>query len=137
MRAGAPRQLQEASRGIANELAQGRAVAAFPPELAGLYRPSVQGYMMSWLPLDPAAELSRVAAPVLIVQGTTDLQVDVTDPRLLAAAQPRARLRLIEGMNHVLRTAPADPIANLRTYSQAEQPLAAELVPAIADFIGP
>ena len=34
-----------------------------------------------------------------------------------------ARLRLIEGMNHVLRSAPADRAANLRTYATPDLPL--------------
>ena len=55
--------------------------------------------------VDPAAELAKVKAPVLIVQGDNDLQVKVEDARLLAAAQPRAQLLIVKGMNHMLKIA--------------------------------
>ena len=93
-------------------LEAGRTVADAPPALAALFRPSVQPYMISWLPLDPAALLAAYDGPVLIGQGTTDLQVSVPDAQGLAAADPRATLKLWDGVNHVLKTAPptAPPI---------------------------
>ena len=90
-----PMSLQDASRRIVIALEAGQTVTDVPPELAPLFRPSVQPYLSSWLPLDPAAELARVQAPVLIVQGTTDLQVTVADARRLAGARPEAPERVI------------------------------------------
>jgi uncharacterized protein len=104
--AGVPERLQEASGQIITTLEEGRTVSDVPTALASLFRPSVQPYLISWLPLDPSAELAKVHVPVLIVQGTTDLQVTVGDARRLAAARPGASLTLIEGMNHVLKQAP-------------------------------
>jgi hypothetical protein len=42
--------------------------------------------------------------------GTTDLQISVDDAKRLAAAKKSAKLRLIDGMNHVLKhaTLPAE-----------------------------
>lgn len=132
---GAPAALQDASRRIAADLEQGKQVLDVPVELSPLYRPSVQNYLMSWLPLDPAIELARVDGRVLIVQGTTDLQIGVEDARRLAAVRPGAQLVLIEGMNHVLKNAPAERVTNLLTYRAPETPLAPSLVPAIAAFL--
>jgi len=84
---------------------------------------------------DPAAELKKLSIPVLIIQGTTDIQVSVEDAKLLSAAKPDAKLLIIDGMNHILRTAPADREANLATYNNAELPLADGFVKGIADFI--
>jgi pimeloyl-ACP methyl ester carboxylesterase len=106
-----------------------------PPELGALYRQSVQNYIISWFARDPAAELAKVSAPVLIVQGTSDLQVLVADADRLAAARPGVRPVLIEGMNHVLKLAPAERAANLATYVAPGLPLAPPLVPAIAAFV--
>ncbi|RJF80847.1 alpha/beta fold hydrolase [Oleomonas cavernae] len=128
--------LQAASKHITDELVQGRHVADVPPDLAALYRPSVQDYLISWLPLDPAAELARTDVPVLIVQGTIDIQISVADARLLQAARPDAKLVLIEGMNHVLKRAPANRFLNRQTYAIPLLPLADGLLPAITDFIG-
>jgi pimeloyl-ACP methyl ester carboxylesterase len=133
--AGVPQSLQAESKRISDSLLQAKAVADVPPELAALYRPNVQNYLMSWLPLDPAAELGRVSRPVLIVQGTTDLQITAADAQKLAAARSGAKLVLIEGMNHVLKDAPSERRANLLTYVTPDLPLAPALVPAVADFI--
>jgi pimeloyl-ACP methyl ester carboxylesterase len=105
--------------------------------LGPLFRPSVQPYLISWFRYDPAVEIAKVNAPVLILQGTTDIQISVDDANRLKAARPDATLTLIEGMNHVLRLAPADRAANIATYSQPDLPLAPGLVDAIAAFIGP
>ncbi|WP_421732012.1 serine aminopeptidase domain-containing protein [Brevundimonas sp.] len=87
------------------ELEAGRTVADAPPALAALLRPSVQPYLISWLPLDPAALIAAYDGPVFIGQGTTDLQVSVTDapgpgrrrpqgdPETLGRRQPRPENR--------------------------------------------
>ena len=133
--AGVPQGLQTESGRIAERLRSGQPVADVPNDLLSLYRPSVQNYLMSWLALDPAAELARVRGAVLILQGTTDLQILPDDARRLASARPDAKLVFIDGMNHVLKEAPLDRRANLNTYIKSDLPLAPELLPAIADFI--
>jgi pimeloyl-ACP methyl ester carboxylesterase len=133
--AGVPQTLQQTSESIANSLLKGQAVPDVPAGLAPLYRPSVQNYLMSWLPIDPAKELSSIDCPILIIQGTTDLQIAVTDAQRLAAAKPGSQLRLIEGMNHVMKDAPTERAPNLATYAMPERPLAPKLLPTIADFI--
>ena len=68
------------------------------PALAVVFRSSVQPYVISWFHYDPAREIARLKMPVLILQGTTDIQVSVGDAELLAKANPAAKLVLIEGM---------------------------------------
>lgn len=118
-----------------DSLVAGMPVATPPPELLALFRPSVQPYLMSWLPLDPAKELAKLTVPVLIVQGSTDLQIGESDARALAAAKPDAKLVIIPGMNHVLKTAPADRAANVATYHDPSLPLAPGLIDAVAGFV--
>lgn len=132
---GVPDQLQAASKRIAESLRKGQPVADVPTELLALYRPSVQNYLMSWLPLDPAAELAKTRGPALIVQGTTDVQILPQDAQRLAAARPGMKLVLIDGMNHVLKEAPAERRASLATYIRPDLPLAPELLPAVVEFI--
>lgn len=113
-------------------LLRGETVEDTPPMLAALFRPSVQPYLISWLPHDPAEIVSGMEVPVLIVQGTADMQVSEADARRLAASNPRARLVLIEGMNHVLKVpATEDP---RRGYTQPELPISSELVEVLAGF---
>jgi pimeloyl-ACP methyl ester carboxylesterase len=127
--------LPDAFRAL-DELQAGRHVdvSALHPALQQLFAPAVQDYLISVLNLDPVEAVRRANKQTLIVQGTTDLQVTVADARLLNAA-PKTRMRLIEGMNHVLKKAPIDREANLATYSDPALPLAPRLVRRIEDFI--
>lgn len=117
------------------ELEAGRTVEDTPPMLAALLRPSVQPYLISWLQLDPAALIAAWEGPVMIGQGTTDIQTTDADARALAAGQPNAKLVLWEGVNHVLKVAPAARTANLATYSDPSLPLAPGVVDDIVGFI--
>jgi pimeloyl-ACP methyl ester carboxylesterase len=117
------------------EMEQGHTVSDTPPELAALFRPSVQPFLISMLAQDPAALIAAYDGPVLIAQGTTDLQVTLADAQALSAAQPHATLTTFEGVNHLLKIAPLDRAANLATYRDATLPLAPGVVDAVANFI--
>ncbi|MGH7028161.1 alpha/beta hydrolase [Brevundimonas sp.] len=117
------------------ELEAGRTVANPPASLAALFRPSVQPYLISWLALDPTKLAAAYDGPIFVGQGTTDLQVSVADAEAIKAAQPRADLVVWDGVNHVLKVAPADRAANVATYMDPALPLAPGLVEAVADFI--
>lgn len=125
----------EQSMPILNELVKGNTVENVPQMLFSLFRPSVQPYMISWFKYDPQVELRKLRKPVLIVQGTTDIQVHVEDAKKLEAAKPDAKMVLIEGMNHVLKNAEADRMKNFQTYNQADLPLNENLVKAIVSFV--
>jgi uncharacterized protein len=128
------RDLQEKSDKIIDELVAGRTVADPPKELAGLFRPSVQPFLISELKLDPPQEMARLDMPVLIVQGTTDLQTKVEDAKVLAAAKKDAKLIIIEGMNHMLRKA-STQAEQLQTYVDPSLPLAPRLSEEIGTFL--
>ena len=79
--------------------------------------------------------LAAYDGPVFIGQGTTDIQVGVIDAQALAAADPDATLKLWDGVNHVLKTAPADRAGNLATYADPDLPLAPGVTQDVAAFI--
>jgi uncharacterized protein len=118
-----------------DSLKQGLSLTYVHPNLMAFFRPSVQEYMKSWLRYDPAAEIKKLTVPVLLVQGTTDLQVKVKEANLLATARPDARLAVFENMNHILKEAGEDPKTNLETYKDPSLPLKAGLAETIIDFI--
>ena len=121
---------------ILKDLDSGKPVSDVPPYLLSLFRPSVQPYMMSWLPLDPAALLAKTMLPVLLIlQGDRDLQVSIEDAKLLATADPQAKLVVLPGVNHVLKVAPIDRAANIATYADPTLPLSPGMVDAVADFV--
>lgn len=71
---------------------------------------------------------------MLIVQGTTDLQISVDDAKRLAAAKKDAKLRLIAGMNHVLKHA-TWPTEQQAAYTDPSLPIKAQAVEEIASFL--
>lgn len=117
------------------ELEAGRLVPDAPATLAALFRPSVQPYLISWLALDPAELAAGYDGPMMIGQGSTDIQTTVIDARALAAARPNAHLVVWDGVNHLLKLAPADRAANAATYGNPDLPLAPGVVDDIAGFI--
>lgn len=120
---------------LLDSLSAGRTVADTPPELAALFRPSVQPYLISWFRYDPAAELRKLPYATLVVQGTNDVQVSMKDATLLAAAHG-ARLLTIDGMTHVLKIGPADAATQFTSvYTDASIPLPSQLVSAIATYV--
>jgi pimeloyl-ACP methyl ester carboxylesterase len=129
-----PTMMAGAARGL-DELVAGRLADSTPPGLESIFRRSVQPYLISWFRYDPAKEIAALTIPVLIAQGTTDLQVTVADARLLAAANPRARLLLVDGMNHVLKLASGDRTAQMRSYGDPALPVAPLLIAAIVDMV--
>ena len=62
-------------------------------------------------------------------------EVSEADARLLASADPRAKLVIVDGMNHVLKLVPSDMAQQLKSYSDPSLPVAPELVSAIASFV--
>ncbi|MFN3669209.1 MAG: alpha/beta hydrolase [Brevundimonas sp.] len=117
------------------ELEAGRTVADTPPALAALFRPSIQPYLISWFALDPAALAARYEGPVMVGSGTTDIQTRVIEAETLAAARPGVHLVLWDGVNHVLKVAPADRAGNIAVYGDPALPLAPGVVDDVAAFI--
>lgn len=126
--------LKKQSAYILDELVAGRTVADTPKALAALFRPSVQPYLISWFAYDPAKEIAGLDMPVLLVQGTTDLQITMDDARHLAAAKKDARLVVIDDMNHVLRRA-RTPDEQRKAYFERTQPLIPGLLEEVTAFL--
>ena len=129
-----PDLLAVANRAL-DKLVAGSLVDSVPRQLLALYRPSVQPYLISWLSIDPQAEVAKLKIPVLITQGTLDAQVPESDAKLLAAAQPKAKLLIVEGMNHVMKRAAADQASQVKSYSDPTIPIPPELIDGISAFV--
>lgn len=129
-----PAALLEENERILQSLESGKTVGAVPPQLAALYRPSVQPYLISWMRYDPAAEFAKLKSPTLVLQGTTDLQVSAADARRLVAAKP-SRFALIDGMNHVLKLVEGDLAQQLPSYGNPDLPVAPRLIEELTAFV--
>jgi pimeloyl-ACP methyl ester carboxylesterase len=105
------------------------------PGLESFFHPSVQPYLHSWMLYNPSQEIARLTIPVLIVQGTNDIQVDAANGGQLKNADPKAQLKLITGMSHILKEAPADRQGNIATYTNPDLPLHPQLIASLVQFI--
>jgi pimeloyl-ACP methyl ester carboxylesterase len=116
-------------------LRRGRFDKKVDPQIYAIARPSIQLFLMSWCRFDPQKEIKKLKIPVLIVQGTTDVQVNVSNAEKLKKGASKATLTIIPGMNHILKEAPEDRQQNLATYNKPDLPLKPEFVTSVVDFI--
>lgn len=127
-------QIRQQADKILEELTAGRQVQDVPGDLMFLFRPSVQPYLISWLAVSPAEEIAALDIPVLIVQGTTDLQVSVADADALASSKKDAERLILEGMSHALKQANS-PLEQQAAYTDPSLPLSPLLADGIATFL--
>ena len=125
--------LDQKAEAVVAQLEQGKTVPDPPPELAALFRPSVQPFVISYMKYDPAQELAKLSVPVTIVQGTADVQVTMDDANALKRGAPSAKLVVVTGMNHVLKHAPdtSSQAAVVAGYDNPSLPVEPQVVDAI------
>ncbi|XXX79468.1 alpha/beta fold hydrolase [Sorangium sp. So ce134] len=135
--AGLPDEDRDRAYEILGRLEAGELVEDVPQTelFLSLFRPSVQPYIISWMKHDPAIELKAVTAPVLLLQGTTDIQVPVQDAERLAGARPDAELVLIEGMSHTLKDATLSKASQQAAYTDPSLPVAPRLLEELGAFV--
>ena len=102
--------------------------------LASIFRESVQPYMISWIKYNPQEEIKKLNIPILIINGTKDIQVSENEVKLLHEANPKSELKIIEKMNHVFKEINADE-ENLKSYSNPNLPIMNELSETINSFV--
>lgn len=124
------------AKSIFTKLKQGKLEPNVPKELASIFRLSVQPYMISWMKFNPAEEIKKVKIPILIIQGTTDIQVTVNEAKNLSEAKPDATLLMIDNMNHTLKSCSSfNQNDQNPTYTNPKLVLHPKLIPAIENFI--
>lgn len=118
-------------------LKKGQLIDSVPTGFYQMFlRKSVQPYLVSWMKYYPAEEIAKVKIPVLIIQGTTDVQVDTAQAYALAAAKRGSKLVIIDGMNHVMKDLPSRDLAdNQLSYVDPGFLLSRKITPAISSFI--
>lgn len=131
-----PEKLQAESKQILAELEAGRTVKDPPAELAALFRPSVQPYLISWLSRDPATALAELNSPVLLIDGTTDIQISLADGDRLVKTKPGVKRVTLKKMNHVLKeVSSTNQLLQTVSYIDPIRPLHPKLVSTIATFL--
>ncbi|MHA7100769.1 hypothetical protein BXY85_4009 [Roseivirga pacifica] len=128
-----PKLLEEANTILAS-LKSGEQVQEVSPFLQSVFRPSIQPFMISWMKYEPTKEISKLNMPILVINGSTDLQVNVEDAQRLQISNPKAKLVIVDGMNHVLKDSSAKPMENNATYSNPDLPLNTKFRKSVCDF---
>ena len=104
------------------------------PALRGLFAEPVQGFLISLFAVDPATLAQEAGQRTLVLQGSTDLQTSQEDAALLAAAVGVEPV-ILDGVNHILKLAPADRAQNFATYNDPDMPVAVSVIDAIDEFV--
>ena len=79
--------------------------------------------------------IANCSFPILIINGTKDLQVSVAEAELLNEAAENSELKLIDKMNHVLFIIEGDDQENAKSYNDHAGKVSEELINDIILFI--
>jgi hypothetical protein len=127
--------LKEETSRVLTELKKGKLVTDYNPMLASLFNKTVQPFLISWIQYNPQNEIKKLEIPILIIQGTKDIQVKIKDAELLHKGNPKSKLELIENMNHIFKEINGAINENMKSYSNPNLPVMPELISEITSFI--
>lgn len=125
----------EDTKRVFSVLAEGKTTEDFPPALISIFNLNIQAFMSNWMSYDPAKEISKLDMPILLINGTKDLQVVEAEAELLKAANTNAQLEIIKDMNHILVPIAGDDLENSKSYNESYRTLSEELIEKIVTFI--
>ncbi|SEW50054.1 alpha/beta fold hydrolase [Chitinophaga arvensicola] len=115
---------------ILTALRNGNDPANVPAALNTLFNPSLYAFWKSTFRFDPCTLMKTVTMPVLILNGTADMQVPPAQATLLQHCKPDAQLILIPGMSHAGKNEAET------TYPDGKPlPISPALITPIANFI--
>lgn len=120
---------------VLDSLKQGLLVKNVSPMLLSIFRPSVQPYLINWMRYNPQTEIKKLNLPILLINGTKDIQVPVTDAELLHQSNPISTLKIIENMNHIFKEIKGDIQENRQSYTNPNLPIMPNLVKIIVEFV--
>lgn len=104
------------------------------PQLAHIFPKQNISFLQSWMQYDPSIEIQKLKVPILIVNGTKDVQVSTFDAEKLHEANPASELVIIENMNHVLKHIDKDE-DNQKSYFSPDYSLSEQLIDSLTEFI--
>ncbi|AEH01687.1 alpha/beta hydrolase [Lacinutrix sp. 5H-3-7-4] len=130
----APMFIEDTKR-IFGVLAEGKTTTNFPPALASIFNLDVQPFIANWMSYKPQEEIKKLEMPILIINGTKDLQVSEAEAKLLNDAAKASTLEIIENMNHIMVPITGGDLENSKSYNETARALSPELIETITAFI--
>ena len=122
-------------KAVLDSLRKGKLTDNVDPAIYYIAGPAKQNFLMSWCRLAPLKGMKGMKIPTMIIQGTTDLAIPLSNGQKLRKAKSDAVYLEVQGMNHIFKDAPADTDKNIATYTKDDVPLSAALVPGIVAFV--
>ena len=120
---------------VIDSLKRGQTVDKVPPLAYFQFNPSTQPFLISLFSYNPKKEMYKLDIPTLVVQGTNDLQANISDARRLFSAAKKGGIVEIQDMNHVLKVVPRDLGENIKSYNKPDLEISHELVESVSKFI--
>lgn len=127
--------LGEETQPVVEQLKQGKAVTDFPAALVSVFNKDIQPFMINWMQYNPTEIIKELDIPILLINGTKDLQVSEAEAKLLKTANEKAILTIIENMNHVLFEIKGDDLENSKSYNESFRAISPQLITNIIKFI--
>ena len=128
--------LGEETQPAVEQLKQGKTVTDYPSALASVFSADIQPFMINWMKYSPTEIIKELEIPILLINGTKDLQVSESEAKLLKEANKKSTLIIIENMNHVLFEIKGGDLENSKSYNESFRPISPKLISSIIDFIG-
>lgn len=116
-------------------LKKGKTTSDYPQALASMFAEDIQPFISNWMSYNPQEEIKKLDMPILIINGTKDLQVSEAEAKLLHDAVPKSTLTIIEKMNHVLVPIEGGNLENSKSYNETFRKLSPEVIESIVSFI--
>ncbi len=135
-------QIQKTAPGLSEDaqktfdiLKKGETTTEYHPALASIFNIDTQPFITNWMSYNPQELIKAIDIPILLVNGTKDLQVSVEEANMLKEANNNAQLEIIENMNHVLFIIEGDDLENSKSYNESYREIAPQLISSISGFI--
>ena len=126
---------KEDTKRVLEVLKNGETTTDFPPALASMFNLEIQPFMSNWMQYKPHELIENLEIPVLIINGTKDLQVSTKEAQLLKEHKTDAELVIIENMNHLLFEINGDDLVNTKSYNELQHQIVPEVITSIVRFI--
>ncbi|SDB47158.1 hypothetical protein SAMN03097699_1550 [Flavobacteriaceae bacterium MAR_2010_188] len=127
--------LTDDTKRILNVLKEGKTTTNYPQALSSIFDIEIQPFMSSWIKYDPLTIIKDIPTPILILNGTKDLQVGIQESEELAKVAQNSEVKIIDNMNHVMFIIDGDDLENSKSYNEPRRSISEDLVNGIVQFV--
>ncbi|SHG06565.1 hypothetical protein SAMN05444483_104289 [Salegentibacter echinorum] len=118
------------------EIKENGSTENYPALFGSFFTKDSQDFLASWIKYNPSEEIAKLDIPVLIIDGTRDLQVEEDQAKMLDSAALNSDLVLVKDMNHIFKEIKEEEKdQNAASYNLPEKPLHPEIIWVLTDFI--